>query len=131
MPIYKLMTLFRELPFLALAGIYYKYNQCHTTLGGLSSVCAKLEPASSKSNEILEICVLQKFTPHALHEELFCTCVPSKFIRLQVYNHFTYSIMQQLFFLHVLQYSFSYGLFCRTKTLKFNIFLPFEETCDR
>ena len=30
------------------------------TLEGLSSVCAKLEPASSKHNEILEINVLQK-----------------------------------------------------------------------
>ena len=52
--------------FLALAGIPYKYNQCHTTLGGLSSVCAKIDPASSKNNEILEINVLQKFTSHAL-----------------------------------------------------------------
>ena len=41
----------------------YKYTHCHTTLGGLSSVYAELEPASSKSNEILEINVLQKFTP--------------------------------------------------------------------
>ena len=38
------------------------------TLEGLSSVCAKLEPASYKNNEILEINVdvLQKFTSHAL-----------------------------------------------------------------
>ena len=50
----------------ALAGIPYKYNQCHATLGELSSMCAKIEPASSKNNEILEINVLQKFTPHAL-----------------------------------------------------------------
>ena len=35
------------------------------TLEGLCSVCAKLEPASSKSNEILKINVLQKFTSHA------------------------------------------------------------------
>ena len=40
---------------MALAGITYKYNQCHTTLGRLSSVCVKLEPASSKNKEILEI----------------------------------------------------------------------------
>ena len=40
--------------------------QCYTTLGGLSTVCAKLEPASSKNNETLEINVLQIFTPHAL-----------------------------------------------------------------
>ena len=36
------------------------------TLKELSSVCAKLEPANSKNNKILEINVLQKFTPHAL-----------------------------------------------------------------
>ena len=41
-------------------------KQCHITLEGLNSVCAKLEPASSKNNEILEINVLQKSTPHAL-----------------------------------------------------------------
>ena len=35
-------------------------------LGGLSGVRAKLEPASSKDNEILEINVLQKFTSHPL-----------------------------------------------------------------
>ena len=50
--------------FLVLASIPYKRDQCHTTLGGLSSVCAKLEPASSKDNEMFEINVLQKFTPH-------------------------------------------------------------------
>ena len=37
------------------------------TLEGLSSVCAKLELASSKNNEILEINVLQKFTSHAFY----------------------------------------------------------------
>ena len=36
-----------------------------TTLRGMSSVCAKLEPASSKNNEIPEINVLQKFASHA------------------------------------------------------------------
>ena len=36
------------------------------TTEGLSSFCAKLEPASSKNNEILEIDVLQKLTSHAL-----------------------------------------------------------------
>ena len=46
--------------FLALASIPCKYNQCHTTLIGLSSVCAKVEPASSTNNEILEINVLEK-----------------------------------------------------------------------
>ena len=52
---------------LAFVGIPYKYNHCHTALGGLGSVCANLEPASSKNNEILEINVLQKFTLHALY----------------------------------------------------------------
>ena len=52
--------------FLALAGIPYKYNQCHTTVGELISVSVKLEPASSKNNEILEINVLKKFTVHVL-----------------------------------------------------------------
>ena len=33
---------------------------------GLSSVCAKLEPASSKNDEIVKINVLQKFTSDAL-----------------------------------------------------------------
>ena len=36
------------------------------TLEGLSSACAKLEPATSKINEIFEINILQKFTSHAL-----------------------------------------------------------------
>ena len=56
---------------LALVGIPYQYNQCHTTLGGLSSVCAKLEPVSSENNKILEINVRQKFTPHALFVNYF------------------------------------------------------------
>ena len=39
----------------------------------LSSVCAKLEPVSSKNNKILEINVLQKkFTQHALQTEIWC-----------------------------------------------------------
>ena len=37
------------------------------TLEGLSSVCAKLELANSKNNEILAIKVMQKFTSHALY----------------------------------------------------------------
>ena len=47
--------------FLALAGMLYKYNQCHIILEMLSSACAKLEPASSKNNETLEINIQQKF----------------------------------------------------------------------
>ena len=46
---------------------FNKNKRCHMTLEGLSSVCAKLETASSKNNEILEINVLQKFTSHALY----------------------------------------------------------------
>ena len=45
---------------------FNKPKLCHKTLEGLNSVCGKLEPASSKSNEILKINVLQKFTVHAL-----------------------------------------------------------------
>ena len=41
-------------------------KRCHMTLEGVSSVCAKLELAGSKNNEILEINVLQKFTSYAL-----------------------------------------------------------------
>ena len=36
-----------------------KNKRCHMTLEGLSSACAKLEPASSKNNEILGINVLK------------------------------------------------------------------------
>ena len=49
---------------------FNKNKWCHMTLEGLSSVCAKLEPASSKNNEILEINVLQKFTSHSLYSIL-------------------------------------------------------------
>ena len=48
------------------ATFFSKNKQCHRTLEELSSVCAKLKPAGSKNNEILEINVLQKFTLHAL-----------------------------------------------------------------
>ena len=41
-------------------------NAIQLNLGGLTSVYAKLEPASSKNNEIPEINVLQRFNPHAL-----------------------------------------------------------------
>ena len=51
-------SVLRAAIFLALAGMPYKYNQCHTTLTGLSGVCARLEPASSNNNGILEINVL-------------------------------------------------------------------------
>ena len=33
--------------------------------------CAKLEPATSKNKEILEINVLQKFTSHALLQDIY------------------------------------------------------------
>ena len=45
---------------------FNKNKRCHMTLEGLSSVCTKLESASSKNNKIYEINVLQKFTSHAL-----------------------------------------------------------------
>ena len=48
-----------------------KNKRCHMTLEGLSSVCAKLKPASSKNNEIPEINVLQKFTSHALLDNIY------------------------------------------------------------
>ena len=41
------------------------------TQEGLSSVCAKIEPANSKKTEILEINVLQKFTSYALFTKIF------------------------------------------------------------
>ena len=40
------------------------------TLERLSSVCAKLEPSTSKNNEILEINALQKCTSHALSGDM-------------------------------------------------------------
>ena len=45
---------------------FNKSKRCYLALEGLSSICAKLEPASSESNEKLEINFLQKFTSHAL-----------------------------------------------------------------
>ena len=71
-------TLFWELPFLALAGIHYKYNQCHTTLGRSGSVSPKLEPASSKYNKILEIMFCKN-----LHCMLFVT----KNILINIHQH--------------------------------------------
>ena len=41
-------------------------KHCSWDFKGLNSVWAKLEPARSKNNEILEINVIQKFTPHTL-----------------------------------------------------------------
>ena len=45
-----------------------KNKRCHMTFEVLSSICAKLEPVSSKNNEMLEINILQKFTPRALYK---------------------------------------------------------------
>ena len=59
-------TLLKELLFLVLADILHKNILCSRTSGGLSGVCTKLEPDTSESNEILEINVLQKSSPHAL-----------------------------------------------------------------
>ena len=54
------------LPFTKTADTFNKNKRFHMTLLRLSSVCVKLEPASSKNNEILEINALQNFTSHAL-----------------------------------------------------------------
>ena len=43
------------LAFTKITDTFDKNKRCHLTLEGLSSVCAKLNPASSKNNEILEI----------------------------------------------------------------------------
>ena len=49
---------------------FNKNKRCHKILEGLSNVCGKSEPASSKNNKILKINVLQKFTVHALCQGL-------------------------------------------------------------
>ena len=51
---------------MALVDRPYKYNQCHTTLGGLSRSMPNCNQLAPKITEILEINVLQKFTFHAL-----------------------------------------------------------------
>ena len=51
---------------------FNKNKRCHKILEELSSVCGRLEPASSKSNKILKINVLQKLTVHALCQGLQC-----------------------------------------------------------
>ena len=53
--------------FLALAGIPYKCNQCHTIVGGLSSVCAKIEPANPKIMNIRDKCPAEIYTAFSLH----------------------------------------------------------------
>ena len=58
--------LLKEPLFLALTDILHKNTQCSKTWGGLSSVCTKLESARSKSDEIVEINVLQNVKPRAL-----------------------------------------------------------------
>ena len=55
------------LAFTKITDTFNKNKRCHVTLHGLNSVCAKLELASCKRNEILAISVLQKFTLHALY----------------------------------------------------------------
>ena len=47
---------------------FNKNKRCYMTLEGLSSVCAKLELASSKNNKVLAINVLQKFTSYVTCE---------------------------------------------------------------
>ena len=51
---------------LAFVDILCKSNQCSRTWGGSSSVHTKLEPAKSRSNEMLNIYVLKNFIPHTL-----------------------------------------------------------------
>ena len=57
------------------------------TLEGLSSVGAKLELASFKNNEILEINVLQKFISHALYKRsgYSVVCLDLKALKLIVF----------------------------------------------
>ena len=50
------------------ADTFSKNKRCHMTSEGLSTVCAKLEPASSENNEILRINVLKN-----QHRMLFVT----------------------------------------------------------
>ena len=59
-------TLFSTLPlsaFTKTTDTFNKNKRCHMTLEGLSSVCAKLDPASSKHNKILKINVSKNFAP--------------------------------------------------------------------
>ena len=51
-----------------------KNKRCYMTLEGLSSVCVKLEPASYKNNEILEINVLKN-----LHRMIFTAVLGHSF----------------------------------------------------
>ena len=60
-------ALSKEPLFLALADILHKNNLYSRTWGGLNIVFSKLELARSKSNEILTINVLQKFSNHVLY----------------------------------------------------------------
>ena len=61
-------TLFQNMHFSAFtkrADTFSKSNQCRIKWEGVSSICVKLEPASYENNEMQEIIVEQKFTPHA------------------------------------------------------------------
>ena len=51
-------ALLKKLLFSALADIIHKNSQCGRTWEILSSLCTKLEPARSKTGEILEIKIL-------------------------------------------------------------------------
>ena len=55
---------FMKKAFTKTTNTFDKNNRCHTTVGGLSSVCAKLEPARD-----LEINVLQKLTSYAVNRQ--------------------------------------------------------------
>ena len=56
---------------------FNKNKQCHMTLERLSSVCAKLEPAGSKNNEILKI-----NNPEKIY--IACSSLPSVVINLLI-----------------------------------------------
>ena len=53
--------------FFAFAGKFHTYTEHHMNWEGLSSACAKLEPATCKNNEIQEIEMLQNCSLHALY----------------------------------------------------------------
>ena len=57
------------------------------TFRGLSSVRAKLEPARSENNKILEINVLSKFTPQALYKSFIPRLTAPKCNRVNLGNN--------------------------------------------
>ena len=64
---------------------FSKNKRCHVTLEGLSSVCVKLEPASSTNNEILEINVLQNLHRMLFIKLIFLNCMQVAHKSSQIY----------------------------------------------